>query len=80
MSTSYLNLDNDGTILAPVKNLKIVIGAPDVSSAPNSPTNPIELNLYLTVKHPCRSVVFTNQVVPDMTSNVNFGPDTYNVN
>ena len=79
VDTIDLNLDSDGANLAPVINFKIVIAAPNVSLAPGDATNPIELVLTLTVKHPCRNSVLTNQVIPDITSNVNFGPDSYYV-
>ena len=73
--TSDFTIDSDGTIAAPVYGFKIKIGSPDIATAAGIATNPVELLLTLNVKHPCRNAVFTTQVIPDISSVVNAGPD-----
>ena len=71
-----LSLHSDGTIAAPITEFKIRVGSPDITTPSGAPNSLIDLLLTINLKHPCRSAVFTTQVIPPIASNVNSGPDT----
>ena len=57
----------------PVKCFRMKVGVPDIATAEaytDNPQNQLNMDMHITFYHPCRESVFTNQVVPSMTSTV----------
>ena len=79
VQTSDLSLDADGTVVMPVFRFQVVIASPTIASAAASGTNPVTLDLEITLRHPCRDAVFTDQAIPAITAVVNYGPTSATV-
>jgi hypothetical protein len=56
------------------------VGVPNIASAEaytSNLQNQLNMDITLTMYHPCRESVLTNQVVPAMSAIVGHGPNTY---